>query len=136
MDSFPPRPTRRRSAFFALIAVAMASLAGCGHWRTTRIAEEHSAAEPGTTLRLRRGDERRTVRVVRLDYPRVDAVEDGAEGPMAVVLDLTTFDEVEVYSYPRGVALTSLGLVGLAVAAGAVVGTVFLIGCGGTTCLK
>jgi len=136
MDSFTPRPMRRRSAYLALIAVATASLAGCGHWRTTQIADEPSAAESGTILRLRRGDERRTVRVVRLAYPRVEGVEDRDKGPMAVVLDLTTFDEVEVYSYPRGVAMTSLGLVGLAAAAGAVVGAVFLITCGGTTCLK
>ena len=54
------------------------------------------------------------MRVVRLAYPRIEGVEDSDKGPTAVVLDLTTFDEVEVYSYPRGVALTSLGLVGIA----------------------
>ena len=136
MHSPTPRPIRCPSAWLALIALATASLAGCGHWRTTQLAAEPSRAESGTTLRLRRGDERRTVRVVRLAYPRVEGVEDGDKGPMAVVLDLTTFDEVEVYSYPRGVALTSLGVVGIAAAAGAVVGAVFLITCGGTTCLK
>ena len=97
---------------------------GCGFWRTvpnpggtgTNIAQ-------GNTLRLRKADQRRVVRVVRVDYPLLEGVEDAPQGPAAVVLNLTDFDEVEVYDAPRGLALTSLATVlGLAVAGGAAVG--------------
>ena len=80
----------------------------------------------GNTLRLRKADQRRVVRVVRVDYPLLEGVEDAPQGPAAVVLNLTDFDEVEVYDAPRGLALTSLATVlGLAVAGGAAVGIFF-----------
>src|SRR5438067_6448596 len=112
----------RWPASLALVAFVGAMQGGCGHWRTARVAEEQDLPVAGDTLRLRRGEDQRTVRVVRVQYPRVEGVEDARQGPVAVVLDLTTFDEVEVYDYARGVALTTLaaaGVMGLAVAASA-----------------
>jgi hypothetical protein len=84
-------------------------------------ATERTMAE-GNTLRPRKGDERRAVRVVRVSYPLVEGVEDAWEGPGAVVLNLTDFDEVEVFDAPRGIALTSVAAVlAFAAAAGAAI---------------
>jgi hypothetical protein len=110
MNRRSPSSTRWATSL-TLVAFVLAMQHGCGHWRSAHGVEDLPAV--GDTLRLRRGDEQRTVRVVRMQYPRVEGVEDAPQGPGAVVLDLTTFDEVEVYDYVRGVALTSLATAGV-----------------------
>jgi hypothetical protein len=127
--------TVRSSRLLMLAAVVAVTQSACGTWRTARFDHAGGAAA-GSTLRLRRGEERRTIRVVRVDYPLVEGVEDASDGPMAVVVDLTTFDEVEVYDYRRGVALTSLGVVGVLAAVAAVATGVAYVVCIQTSCLK
>jgi hypothetical protein len=122
--------------FLTVVVLIAATQPACGTWRTTRIEDDRGAATVGNTLRLRRGEERRTIRVVRVDYPLVEGVEDASKGPMAVVLDLTTFDEIEVYDYPRGVALSSLAVVGVLAGIAAVgAGAAYVI-CVQSNCLR
>jgi hypothetical protein len=114
MEHRHSRPVIRATTPMAILLFLAASGPGCGHWRTAKtVAGATPPVAVGDTLRLRRGDEHRTVRVVRLQYPRIEGVEDAPNGPAATVLDLTTFDEVAVYDFPRGVALTSLATVGV-----------------------
>lgn len=128
------RPIRVGRFRLLLIVFLGAVDLDCGTWRTTRVDEDRGAIAAGDTLRLRRGDVSRTVRVVRLQYPLIEAVEDAPAGPQAVVLDLTTFDEIEVYDYPRGVGLTSLAVVGVLAGIAALAGGVALLVCSANRC--
>jgi hypothetical protein len=118
-----------RSFGAVALCAGLVGAQGCGFWRTVENGAGQNRELRESTLRLRKADRERIVRVVRVDYPLLEGVEDAAEGPAVVVLDLRDFDEVEVYDVPRGLALTSVAAIAVfVVAAGAATGILYLSG--------
>lgn len=121
------QPESIRLLRVVMLCGGLAAAQGCGFWRSVSNDRSETREARGNVVRLRKGDERRIVRVVRLDYPLLEGVEDAPEGPAAVVVNLGDFDEVEVYDVPRGLALTSVvAVLGLGAAVAAGVGIFYL----------
>ena len=103
----------------ALPVIVLYCCMGCGFWRTLPASPDANTISRGDTLQLHKGSSARTVRVIKIEPPWLEGVEDAPKGPAPVRLDLRDFDEVERYTFGRGVTLTTALVIGIAAAIGA-----------------